>query len=228
MKAIILAGGFGTRLRAVVKDVPKPLAPVQGVPFLDYILLNLESSGISEVVLSVCYLKEKIINRYGEKYGRMSIKYSAEDTPLLTGGAIKKALSMTDGQDVLILNGDTYLELNINKFVLEHKRNNADITVAAFQMKNFDRYGALEIDSQGRILNFSEKKYCVSGIINAGVYCVKSNIFEDELRETFSFEEFMAQNIRDKVIRAFLETSNFLDIGIPEDYARAESIIAKQ
>ena len=108
MEAIILAGGFGTRLQSVVKDVPKPMADINGRPFLEYILVFLAKNCFTKVILSVGYKKESIINHFGSSFCGMNISYCIEDEPLGTGGAIKKAFDYVDGQNVLVLNGDTF------------------------------------------------------------------------------------------------------------------------
>jgi len=158
MQAIILAGGFGSRLQSMVKDVPKPMASVAGRPFLDYILLYLKSNGIQKVVLSVGYLHEKIFDHFKYIFEDIELAYSIENEPLGTGGGIKKALSYTDDNDVLIVNGDTYFDVPILQMQNMHKSNDAFVTIALKPMQNVDRYGSVEINSDNRIIKFIEKK----------------------------------------------------------------------
>lgn len=225
MKAIILAGGFGTRLRTVVTNVPKPMAPVNGVPFLDYLFRSLSHYDIEEVILSVCYMKEKIIQRYHDKFLGIPIRYSVEDSPLMTGGAIKKAVSFIDAEDILVMNGDTYLELNLDEMFSYHKLKRADITIATCKLENFDRYGSVELGINGKILGFKEKQFCERGYINAGIYCLKKDVITSVTDEKFSLEDYLAKNITFLDVFSFNNTRNFVDIGVPDDYMKAADIV---
>lgn len=226
MKAIILAGGFGTRLRTVVNEVPKPMAPIEGKPFLDYLLKVLLINGIDEVILSVCYLKEKIIKRYGSSWLGLKIYYSLEDTPLGTGGAIKKSLTnVKDHEDVIVLNGDSYVDVNLPFFLNFHRQKNSNISIVGYEMCNFERYGAIKISKDCRVVSFDEKKFCKKGFINAGVYCLNKSIFSDVIEKSFSFETFLENNICKKRIFLYTGTTKFIDIGVPEDYYGAAKIL---
>ena len=226
MKAIILAGGLGSRLRSVVSDVPKPMAPVNGVPFLDYLFKNLKRCGIEEIVLSVCFMKDKIIERYQDSFMGIPVRYSVELEPLKTGGAIKQAVSLLNEDDVVVLNGDTYLELDLNAMYAFHKQKHADVTLAACHLQNFDRYGRLDISDSGRVEGFKEKEFCLEGDINAGIYFLKRNLLESVKENRFSFEEYLCENVNALEVYAFQRSDNFIDIGIPIDYKRAASVIS--
>jgi D-glycero-alpha-D-manno-heptose 1-phosphate guanylyltransferase len=222
MEAIILAGGFGTRLSHIVKDVPKPMAPVNGKPFITYVIKFLIEQGVNKIVMAVGYKKESIITYFGEKYAGCEIAYSDEDKPLFTGGAIKKALRQCTNKNIIILNGDTFFEVELKKMLESHKNNCADITVACKPMKSFDRYGTVNIKNE-RIVGFNEKVYMESGIINGGVYIVKRNLLEDIKKEKFSFEtDFMEKNVLKRRVCAFLSDGYFIDIGIEKDYYKAQ------
>lgn len=223
-EAIVLAGGFGTRLRQVVSDVPKPMAPMdeKGTPFLAFVLDMLAEQGITHVVLSVGYLASVIQEYFGASYNGMRLSYLQEDSPLGTGGAVKKALKACQRDVVFVLNGDTYFDVDLAAMKKEHLRSKADFTLAAREMHDFDRYGALEIDKQGRILRFGEKKYCVDGFINGGVYCLQRNLLDDVQPEVFSLEkDFLEKEMEQVRVQAYPSTGYFIDIGIPEDYQKA-------
>ena len=223
-EAIVLAGGLGTRLRSVVKDVPKPMADVNGKPFLEYILDYLLNSELEKVILSVGYKYEVILKYFGEKYKDLVLIYSIEDEPLGTGGAIKKSLSFVNDKDILILNGDTFFKIDFFKFLEFHKSKKADLSIALKPMKNFDRYGTVEIDSNYRIIGFKEKTYKKFGLINGGVYLLKTEVFKEiNFPEKFSFEKEFLEKFYENLHFFGLPFDNyFIDIGIPEDYERAK------
>lgn len=216
MEAIILAGGFGTRLKHVVPDVPKPMAPIGNRPFLEYIFEDLEQKGIKHVILAVGYMKEKIKDYFKDKYKSIEISYSEENVPLGTGGAIKKALSKCREEDVFIVNGDTFYDIDFRKMKKFHIENKSSLTLAVKEMKNFDRYGSLIIEDK-KIIRFEEKKPMLQGKINGGIYLIKKSILDEINEESFSFEKEILENEK---IQKFAYENNgyFIDIGIPEDY----------
>jgi D-glycero-alpha-D-manno-heptose 1-phosphate guanylyltransferase len=223
-EAIVLAGGFGTRLQSVVQDVPKPMADINGKPFLYYLLKYLSEQGIKKVVLSVGYKHELIKDFFGEHYLQMDIKYAIEDEPLGTGGAIKLALDHIDKDLCFVLNGDTYFDLNL----IDLERNGTDCVLASKEMNNFDRYGSLELTASDVITNFNEKKFCESGWINGGVYCIHKNLFSSISKTSFSFEEEVLTPLsRTGQLIAVKSKGYFMDIGIPEDYAQFQKDIYK-
>lgn len=218
MDAVILAGGFGTRLQQVVKDIPKPMAPVAGRPFLEYILDWLDSYNVGQVVLAVGYKKEIIMNHFGDLYNNVNIRYSIEDSPLGTGGAIKQALSMCQSKYSLVVNGDTYFTVNIRNMEKQFTEMNSDVLLAVKKLHNFTRYGTVEINSNNRITSFQEKGFCVEGYISGGVYILKHDILEGS-PDAFSIEkDFLEKNIFRLNIASFRSDTDFIDIGIPEDY----------
>ena len=221
MEAIILAGGFGTRLQHIVSDVPKPMAPMdkQGTPFLAILLDCLYEAQFSRIVLSTGYMKEKIRTYFGVQYRGMELLYSEEDTPLLTGGAIKKALTYCESDSVFILNGDTYFEVDFAGMRKISQEQNADVVIAVKEMKNLDRYGTIVSDGI-RVLEFQEKRYQRSGWINGGIYLVRRNLFSN-VEERFSFENYLEKKVRHLHIIAYPSDSFFIDIGVPQDYFHA-------
>lgn len=216
-EAIVLAGGFGTRLQSVVKDVPKPMADINGKPFLHYLLAQLAQNGIQTVVLSVGYKHEKIQNHFKDTYLQMKIKYAIEKEPLGTGGAIKLALSQIEGNQCFVLNGDTFFDISLTQLKLDA---NADCVLAAYLSSDDTRYGTLKVDEQNKINEFKEKGQGDSGWINGGIYVIRKSIFDSVHTSSFSFETetltSLAQNERLK-FQGF--DAYFKDIGIPEDYA---------
>lgn len=214
-EAIILCGGLGTRLRSVISDVPKPMAPINNKPFLAFVLEYLKKQNISRVVLAVSYKYEIIQEYFGNSYLGMQILYSIEKEPLGTGGAILEALNLINSNSCYVLNGDTFFDVNLDRLKLD----NSDICVALKPMKNFDRYGSVDIDNNSYISAFNEKKFTSNGLINGGVYLIKKNIFNSfNLPNKFSFEEFFQENFLIFNAKATVFDDYFIDIGIPQDY----------
>ena len=193
--AIVLAGGLGTRLRSVISDMPKPMAPVCGKPFLHYIFQYLQKQGITDVILSVGYKSGMIQDFFGVKYYDINIRYAAENEPLGTGGGIAQAMTMIDS-DAFVLNGDTFFDVDLSDLYSFYQKSHSDIALALRRMYHFDRYGTVEIGNQDRVLQFHEKQYRTEGLINGGVYVLSKNLFRkiEEIEETplpqkFSFEK---------------------------------------
>ncbi len=225
MEAIILVGGFGTRLKHIVTDVPKPMADINGHPFLQYLFEYLRKYGVNNVVLAVGYKYQYIKEFFNSKYKDINIRYSIEESPLGTGGAIKKAIELCSSDNILILNGDTYFNVNLfdmNKF---HINNNSKFTVAVKEMDNFERYGTVKINNN-KICEFVEKKPAVKGIINGGVYIINRNIIDMKNKIVFSFEKDILEKLTIETF-AFKSDDYFIDIGVPEDYYRAQIELVK-
>jgi D-glycero-alpha-D-manno-heptose 1-phosphate guanylyltransferase len=223
MRAVVLAGGRGERLRSVVNEVPKPMAPVNGRPFLAHLLDRLERRGIDDVVLAVGYLKEPIMAAFGERHGKIRIRYTVEDEPLGTGGALRRALSLVDAFPAFALNGDTILELDYAAMRRAHDAAGATLTIALRRVSDASRYGAAVVE-QGRLVRFEAGGAAAAGLINAGVYLFGENLLADpSLPERFSFErDFLEARAATLRPLAFETTGYFIDIGVPEDYARAQ------
>ena len=222
MEAIILAGGLGKRLKDVVTDVPKPMALVAGKPFLEYLLHYLIVQGITTVVLSVGYKYELIQQYFGNNFKGVNLLYSIEKQPLGTGGAIKKSLQLIHQKNVFIVNGDTYFNIDLTKFLDHHQNSQAQITIALKPMNNFDRYGVVKMVAD-RVIGFEEKGLRQFGLINAGVYIACANMFDGfEFPDKFSFEiDFLSAYVQSIFAGGFVSDAYFIDIGIPEDYSRA-------
>lgn len=223
MEAIILAGGQGTRLKPVISDLPKPMASIGEKPFLSHLFEYLAFYKFDRLIVSTGFKHETIEQYFGDFYKGIRIEYSRETTPLGTGGAIKLALEKVKTDNIFIFNGDTFFAIDIAKMLTQHLKSNSDITVALKPMEKFSRYGNV-ISNNGRIINFEEKKYCEQGTINAGIYIMKSKLFNAmDLPDMFSFETgFMEKNIKTLFCNAFISDNYFIDIGIPEDYYKAD------
>lgn len=224
MEAIILAGGLGTRLRSVVSEVPKCMAPVCGKPFLFFLLRYLaQFKEIDRVILSVGYLREIIMEWIPTIELPFEIAYAIEETPLGTAGGIKLALQQVKGEEALILNGDTFFDVNLTELSTTGKRNKEAISLALKRMTDFDRYGTVNLDKESVIEQFQEKKPCKEGLINGGVYYIDlKKITLAEFPDKGSFEkEVLEKNVAKKNLRGYISDGYFIDIGIPEDYQKA-------
>ncbi len=222
-EAIILAGGFGTRL-TTVKDVPKPMAPINNVPFLQILLDDLLVKGITKFYLAVGHQHEIIIDYFGSSYMGCKINYVIEDTPLGTGGAIKQALAQVTSENVFVFNGDTFFDVDIELMAAQHNSCSAEVTLALKPLTDFDRYGTVEVNDKFRITKFAEKQFCKEGVINGGIYLMKSNLFEGlEYPTQFSMEQdYFERYCSEKQLEGFVDEGYFIDIGIPEDYEKAQ------
>ncbi len=230
--SIILAGGLGTRLRKVVPDLPKPMVSINGKPFLDLILSLLNKCGsIERVILAVGYMADKIIERY-EKSSEYSfeILFSVEEKLLGTGGAIKKALKYTKTENVLVLNGDSYVDIDLYDFLKKHLQTNADMTIVLKELENSNRYGSVKIDENNKITCFEEKKTGVSkGYVNAGIYLIKRSLF-DSIKEqaVISLEKELLPVFIKKDVFGYIGKGKFIDIGIPETYRMADKYLREE
>lgn len=225
MQTIILAGGFGTRLQQVVKDVPKPMAEIDERPFLHYLITYLKKYNLVNLIISVGYKKEKIMSYFGENYLGSKIAYASEDQPLGTGGAIVNSLQHLDSnQPFMVINGDTFLKIDYQKLINFHLQNNADLTVVLRHMDDCSRYGNVVIDKQNLITNFEEKSSTKkSGYINGGIYIINPGLLDKmNLGQSFSFEtDFLCKNVKKSKFCGFVADDYFIDIGVPNDYYRA-------
>jgi D-glycero-alpha-D-manno-heptose 1-phosphate guanylyltransferase len=225
MEAIVLAGGLGTRLRSVINDRPKVMALVSGRPFLEYVILFLKKNGVTKFIFSLGYQSDKIIEFVTTSNLDIDYEFSIENIQLGTGGAIKKSLEFTNNENILVVNSDTYFNFDLMSMMLQHKLNNADFTIALKLLKNFDRYGTVEINDQLRISSFIEKKYTSDGFINAGYMILNRRKFNENTNNypvSFSVETDLLQKISKLNIYGFKSTGFFIDIGIPEDYNFAQ------
>lgn len=225
-EAIILAGGFGTRLRSVVSDVPKPLAPVAGRPFLAYVLDALVRQGYGHAVLATGYMHEKVEACFGNAYLGMKVDYARELTPLGTGGAIVNALQHCTADCVTVLNGDTLFLADLGQLERYADSKGTMLAIVLRAVPDAGRYGAVETAADGRITAFREKDPSAgAGNINGGIYRLQQSLLDGyAVGQQFSFEkDVMQQRYAEEEFYAYADGAYFIDIGVPEDYRRAQT-----
>lgn len=223
MECIILAGGLGTRLSGVVSDVPKCMAPVAGEPFLAHVLRYLEGQGVDNVILSLGYKSEVVIDYLRQKAYTFKVSWVLEKEPLGTGGGIRRALMKSAAGKVFILNGDTFFDVDLRAMAAAFNPDYKAM-LALKPMRDFERYGAVQRDDAGSIAAFEEKQFRSEGLINGGVYLL--NKAKEDLAgfpEKFSFEkDFLEPEAGKQSLQAYISDAYFIDIGIPEDYYKAQ------
>jgi D-glycero-alpha-D-manno-heptose 1-phosphate guanylyltransferase len=227
MDVIVLAGGLGTRLRSVVAELPKAMAPVAGRPFLEHLLDVLALAGFASTVLAVGYRADAIREHFGDRYRGLPLTYSVEGLPLGTGGAIRLAMNHASSPEVFVVNGDTFVDVDFSAMLAAHRRTSARLTIAVHEVPDAARYGALDIAGD-RVRGFFEKGRVGPGWINAGVYLLARTLLDGEaLPTSFSFEsDYLVPNVEALRPLAFRTDGLFIDIGVPEDYASAQSLLA--
>jgi D-glycero-alpha-D-manno-heptose 1-phosphate guanylyltransferase len=222
-EALVLAGGLGTRLAAEVPGVPKPMAPVAGRPFLEWLLGSLQRQGVRRVVLSLGHLADVVVRHFGPRFQGLDLVYEIETEPLGTGGAIRRALARVEGETALVVNGDTYLALDVPALM---QRWQASLlpTIVGCRVDDTSRYGRLRIDGT-RLVAFEEKGVAGPGWINSGHYLLPRRLFDDSpLPAAFSFESaFVVPRLAAHPFEVFFCEGPFIDIGVPEDYRRAQT-----
>lgn len=228
---VVLAGGLGTRLKGVVSDVPKPLAPIEGKPFLDYLLSYWVKNKAKKIILSVGYKNDQIKKHFGKNYKGVPIEYVIEDVPAGTGGAVLKVLDEVNmPDDFFIINGDTLFLNDLKIMINSHVDNEADFTICLRNIENAGRYHRMQMDKTNKLCSILEpdnKK--VSGLINGGVYVVNRKVFDVfsiEQEKVISLEnEILPKIISSNKVYGVVDDGAFIDIGIPDDYFRAESFL---
>ena len=224
-EAIILAGGLGTRLKNTVPDLPKCMAPVADRPFLFYVINYLRSQGIERFVFSLGYKHEIIEDYLNDQFSTLNYQFSIEEEPLGTGGAIQLACSKTDNENIVIANGDTLFKADLHEAWLFHNHNIAECTLLLKPMRDFDRFGVVEVSEDNLVISFREKQFYKTGTINGGMYILDKNKFlDEEFPSKFSFEkDYLEKYYSQRRIYGLIQDDYFIDIGIPEDYNRAQS-----
>lgn len=227
--AIILAGGMGMRLRSVIKDQPKVLASVHGRPFIFYLLDQLAKVCIKDVMLCTGYLGSQIQDLLGDSYGETQLSYSQELSPLGTAGALRKTATFLKSSLALVMNGDSYCDVDLQAFLDWHQSQVSSATLLLTYLNDASRYGLVEVDKKGHILSFIEKNNKNGpGWINAGIYLLKRDIILDIPSNTdaVSLERDVFPDWIDKGLRGYKTQCRFLDIGIPTAYAAAEDFFS--
>ena len=229
MEAIILAGGLGTRIRNVIGDIPKPMAPIKNKPFVEYILNYLELNNVKKVILSVGYKNEYIIKYFGETYRSLKLLYSKENSPLGTGGAIVKSMSLCQSSNIIVMNGDSFHNIDLAGLFNFHLRKYADITIASNLSDNVSRYGVIKYDKDDRVISFKEKPESDgANYINSGIYIIKKDFLNSmKLPKVFSFEsEILEQGVCSNSYYTMKYDEWFVDIGVPEGLLKANHLLA--
>ena len=199
------------------------MAPVNGKPFLHYVFKYLDGQGIEEVIISSGYRHEAIVDFFSDNYLGIKIKYSIEEEPLGTGGGIKKAFQLV-ADNAFVLNGDTFFDVQLEELKKNYLNSKCDMVLALKQLEHFDRYGTVSIDSESRIKQFDEKKYVAQGLINGGIYFFDKKLFDKiETAEKFSLEkDVLEKQVKHLKFYGKVFDGYFIDIGIPEDYQKAQ------
>ncbi len=229
LAAVVLAGGLGTRLRAVVADRPKSLALVAGRPFLAYLLDQISDAGIRRVVLSTGHLAGQFASVIGTGYRDLEIVYAHEETPLGTGGAIRFAGGVADANQLLVMNGDSYCDANLSAYIDWHLAGGHDVSLMLAKVDDASRYGTVELDADGRITAFLEKRGVrAAGYINAGVYLLRRVMLEQIPAEPSSIERDVFPTwLEQRALAGWVADGAFIDIGVPSDYVRSHEFMAR-
>lgn len=224
MECIVLAGGLGTRLKNSIGELPKCMAPINNKPFLFYLLQYLEKQQCNKVILALGYAHQVVLEWLNNQSFNLTIDYVVEQEPLGTGGGLKLALSRCNSQFPIVLNGDTIFNVNLAKFYEFHLKHNAGVSIALKPMENFERYGNVDIDESQSIIAFQEKQKTEKGLINGGVYVLDKDYFTaKKLPEKCSLEkDFLEHFLSDNKYFGAVFEDYFIDIGIPEDYSKAQ------
>jgi D-glycero-alpha-D-manno-heptose 1-phosphate guanylyltransferase len=228
--ALILAGGQGTRLRGVLPGMPKVLAPVCGRPFLSYLLDQLQDAGVREVVLCTGYRADQILAAFGTRYQDLELRYSDESRPLGTAGALRLALSQVEAERFLVLNGDSYIQCPLDKFHRWHLEHESSFpgSLLLTWTEDASRFGTVEVDHRGVIRSFREKRGLPeAGWINTGVYLFRRPLLESIRPDrNTSLEREMFPRWIARGLGGFTTRAPFIDIGTPESFAQAGSLMA--
>ena len=228
--AVILAGGFGTRLQPVVPDRPKVLANILDRPFLTFILDQLLSSGVKDVVLCTGYMADNVQNKLGNSYKSLRLIYSRENVPLDTGGALRLALPYLNSDPVLVMNGDSFADIDLTFYLDWFFKKNCQASLLLTNVPDTGRYGKVTIAEDGLLLAFEEKGIKSGpGWINAGVYILKKSLVASmPVGTPFSMEREFFPELVDKGLHGFCFDGEFIDIGTPETFALAEKFFAER
>jgi D-glycero-alpha-D-manno-heptose 1-phosphate guanylyltransferase len=235
--AVILAGGLGTRLRSAVPDLPKPLAPIHGRPFLEYQMDYWIEQGVDRFILSIGYLHEKVIEHFGDAYRGAKLECVIEDAPLGTGGGLMLALGkVSDTKSFLLLNGDTYFAVDLQRLAQFAREKKADWCFSLFKTSNAQRYLGLGLDQDRRITQLGVKDNEATSLANGGVYWVNTAVmlqnafsiqFPVGAKASLEADIFQYELNRGARIFGLESDGEFLDIGIPEDYETSFSLFKK-
>jgi D-glycero-alpha-D-manno-heptose 1-phosphate guanylyltransferase len=225
--AVLLVGGMGTRLRSVVPNAPKPMAAVGNKSFLELLIRQLRDQGIRRLVMCTGYLADQIEAHFGDGHDwDVAIQYSRELQPLGTAGAVKLAQPyLQDASEFLVMNGDSFMEIDFQQLLQFHRQHRAVISIAVRGVENASRYGTVQLDDDQRVIGFSEKTGAETpGLVNAGVYIFDRQVLPQIPQGPSSLERDIFPRLLERGVYALEQQGVFIDIGTPEDYARAQQI----
>ena len=229
IKAVILVGGLGTRLRSVVTSKPKVMAPIGERSFLELLVRQLRSQGIRQLVFCTGYLADQIESKFGDGNSwDVSIEYSKEEMPLGTGGAVKLARRhLGDAPEFLVLNGDSFLEIDLLSLLAFHRQHKGAIaTMAILRVESASRYGTVDADANGKVTGFAEKTGKeVPGLINGGIYVFNQAVMQHIPEGSASLERDVFPRLLNQGVYTQEQHGKFIDIGTPADYARAQELL---
>lgn len=228
-EVLILAGGLGTRLRSIVDDRPKPMAEVAGRPFLEYLLMYSINQGASHFIISIGYKGASIKEFFGCSFMGKRITYVVEEQPLGTGGALLKSCKKLNTKEPFVLmNGDTYFEVNLKDMIHFHKKSDSELTMALFLATEPNRFGSVEVDEKAKLIGFNSSKAQINELANGGVYVVDPNLLNIKKYGVLpiSFEEELLKRFlkQKKNMFGFKQSKRFIDIGLPKDYENAQML----
>jgi NDP-sugar pyrophosphorylase family protein len=229
---VILAGGLGIRLRSVVKDQPKVLAPIQNRPFLSYLLDQIIRIEGKDVILCTGYRGDLVFRAFGDHYHSLKLSYSQEPEPLGTGGALFAALPFLTSEHVLVMNGDSYFDTDFNTFLNWHISNSSQATILLTEVCDVQRYGQVVLGQKHKVLNFIEKGGNTSvGLINSGIYLIRRELLRDSATRScknVSLEKDVFPKWIGLGLYGFKSQGRFIDIGTLESYKAAEGFFAEK
>ncbi|PYT59978.1 MAG: hypothetical protein DMG35_12630 [Acidobacteria bacterium] len=227
MSAVLLVGGLGTRLRSALPSTPKPLAPIGNVSFLQLLVLQLRSQGFRRLVMCTGHMADQIEEEFGDGHKwDVAISYSRELRPLGTAGAVKFAAPyLLERSGFLVMNGDSFLELDLHELIRFHGESGGLVSMAVCKVKDAARYGTVQMDAHQRVVSFREKMgNQTPGLINGGVYVFDRAVLQYIPEGPASLEKDVFPRILDHGVYAFEQRGMFIDIGTPENYARAQEL----
>lgn len=230
MECVILAGGFGTRLKHLLNNKPKSLAPINDRPFLSYLIESLKSKKVDKFIFSLGYLSDQVINFLEINYENLDYEFVIDPLPLGTGGAIRLALEKCYNESILIVNADTFFDIDLGEMFLFHHAKKSDCTFALKPLENYNRYGTVELDFNARIKKFTEKKRTKKGLINGGYLILKKELLIEKFNSNieFSFEKDFIEIYLDELNAfGFISNEYFIDIGVTEDYVKSQADFKK-
>jgi mannose-1-phosphate guanylyltransferase len=228
--AMLLCGGAGLRLRSVIGNAPKGLANIAGRPFLELLLRQLRQYGFSRAILAVGYQKEMIYSHFGEQAFGLHLAYSVESYPLGTGGALRNAADLVETASVMIMNGDSYTDADLSKFVAHYRKSKVDISILIVPADGRNDCGSVLIDGTGKIASFEEKQgQFHAPYANAGVYMMSKELLSeipDGLAISLEQQLIPQWLLQGRCIKGFVSLAKCIDIGTPERYWRAQHVLA--